>query len=276
MCPPSWERPVISIQSVEPRRSGFTHFVEHWHNPSARFMVGRVWALTNLSITQNINKHRARPVAFWYIYGAGGYGVETMDLLRQMLNAKSEGSIQPAFLADEPTKTDLLGYDVVRFAEAVPRSLVTIAVGEPETRCLLRKKALDADLALASVISPQAFVSDLASVGAGCIIAPFCSIQAGAILAENVAVNTAAIVGHDVFIDCDSGLSSMINLGGATKVGARSYIGMGALVKEGLTIGHSTIVGMGSVVYTDVPDEVVCVGNPARVSRRNTDKKVFK
>ena len=54
----------------------------------------------------------------------------------------------------------------------------------------------------------------------------------------------------------------MINLGGATKVGAGSYIGMGALVKEGLTIGHTTIVGMGSVVYTDVPDEVVCVGTP--------------
>ena len=48
------------------------------------------------------------------------------------------------------------------------------------------------------------------------------------------------------------------------------------MIKERLTIGHSTIVGMGSVVYTDVPDGVVCVGNPARVSRRNTDKKVFK
>ena len=68
----------------------------------------------------------------------------------------------------------------------------------------------------------------------------------------------------------------MTNLGGATTVGARSYIGMGALIMEKLTIGHSTIVGMGSVVYNDVPDEVVCVGNPARVSRRNTDKRVFK
>ena len=215
-------------------------------------------------------------MAFWYIYGAGGYGAETMELLRQMLNARNENGIQPVFLADDPTTTNLLGYSVVPLTETVPNSKVTIAVGEPETRHLLREKALEANLTLASVISPRAFVSDLASVGAGCIIAPFCSIQARATLAENVAVITAAIVGHDVFVDLDCGLSSMTNLGGATKVGARSYIGMGALVKEGLTIGHSTIVGMGSVVYNDVPEEVVCVGNPARVSRRNTDKRVFK
>ena len=85
-------------------------------------------------------------MAFWYIYGAGGYGVETMDLLRQMLNAKSEDNVRPVFLADTPTTTNLPGYDVVPFPEAVPRSPVTIAVGEPETRCLLREKALNAAL----------------------------------------------------------------------------------------------------------------------------------
>ena len=239
-------------------------------------MVRPTWPLPTFQSRNILNRNESKPLAFWYIYGAGGYGVETMDLLRQMLNSKSEDGIQPVFLTDAPTTTNLFGYDVVPLVETVPRSLVTIAVGEPETRRLLREKALDANLTLASVISPQAFVSDLASIGDGCIIAPFCSIQARANLAENVAVNTAAIVGHDVFVDLDCGLSSMINLGGATKVGARSYIGMGALVKEQLTIGHSTIVGMGSVVYNDVPDEVVCVGNPARVSRRNTDKRVFK
>ena len=79
-----------------------------------------------------------------------------------------------------------------------------------------------------------------------------------------------------MFVEKDCCLSSMTNLGGGTRIGSASYIGMGALVKESLTIGHSTIVGMGSVVYTDVPDEVICVGNPARVSKRNTERKVFK
>jgi len=40
-------------------------------------------------------------------------------------------------------------------------------------------------------------------------------------------------------------------------------------------IGDSSIIGMGSVVYKDIPDEVIALGNPARVARKNEDKKVF-
>lgn len=212
----------------------------------------------------------------WYIYGAGGLGVETMDILMQMNAASGRQDIQPVFMVDSPEADEVAGHPVIGFDEAMPGSRVSIAVGEPELRYELRNKALQAGLTLSPVISPSAFISPLADIGDGAIIAPFCSIQARSSIGENVAVNTAAIVGHDVVVETDTVLSSMVNLGGATKVGSRSYVGMGALTKEGLTIGHSTIVGMGSVVYTDVPDEVICVGNPARVSRRNTSKRVFK
>ena len=50
---------------------------------------------------------------------------------------------------------------------------------------------------------------------------------------------------------------------------------MGAQVKQLLTIGKSSIVGMGSVVQRDIPDEVIVLGNPARVLKRNEEKKVF-
>jgi acetyltransferase-like isoleucine patch superfamily enzyme len=43
-----------------------------------------------------------------------------------------------------------------------------------------------------------------------------------------------------------------------------------------MQIGHSSIIGMGSVVHIDIPDEVIALGNPTRVVRRNEDKKVFK
>ena len=51
---------------------------------------------------------------------------------------------------------------------------------------------------------------------------------------------------------------------------------MGVLIKEGTVIGKDAIVGMGSVVYNDIPDDVIAVGNPARPMRKNIDKKVFK
>jgi acetyltransferase-like isoleucine patch superfamily enzyme len=85
-----------------------------------------------------------------------------------------------------------------------------------------------------------------------------------------------SIIGHDVFIGENSVISSMVNMGGACIVGSDSYVGMGALIKEGVKIGSNSIVGMGSVVYNDIPDGVIALGNPARVMRNNENQKVFK
>ena len=40
-------------------------------------------------------------------------------------------------------------------------------------------------------------------------------------------------------------------------------------------IGKSSIIGMGSVLYNDVPDNVIALGNPARVVQKNEKQKVF-
>ncbi|MFT7255973.1 MAG: acetyltransferase-like isoleucine patch superfamily enzyme [Urechidicola sp.] len=59
------------------------------------------------------------------------------------------------------------------------------------------------------------------------------------------------------------------------------WIGDGALVVKGVTIGHNSIVGAYSVVTHDVPDNVIVAGNPARVVRaldtghRTTRQQLF-
>jgi sugar O-acyltransferase (sialic acid O-acetyltransferase NeuD family) len=212
----------------------------------------------------------------WYIYGAGGLGVETMDILQCAIRKGLQLPHRCAFLVDEPTEEAVMGLPVVAFRDHVPGSRVTIAVGEPFARKALLEKLGFFNLVLSSVISPDAFVSDAAEIADGVIVAPHCSIQATSSIGRNVAVNTMSIVGHHVVVEENCVISSMVNLGGAVRVGKCSYLGMGALVKERLQIGHSSIVGMGSVVHSDVPDEVIALGNPARVARRNEDKQVFR
>jgi sugar O-acyltransferase (sialic acid O-acetyltransferase NeuD family) len=218
--------------------------------------------------------HEALP--YWYIYGAGGLGLETIDILEDSMRAGTVPLHRPCFLEDATIRSDFMGYQVHDLSHAVPGSAVTIAVGEPRLRQLLMDKALTAGLALRSLISPRAFVSPMAQIGEGVVIAPLSSIQSRARIARNVAVNTMTIVGHDVCVKDGAVLSSMVNLGGAVEVGEYSYIGMGALVKEGISIGHWSIVSMGSVVFSDIPQAVIAVGNPARVSKRNENRQVFK
>jgi maltose O-acetyltransferase len=49
------------------------------------------------------------------------------------------------------------------------------------------------------------------------------------------------------------------------------WLGGGAIVLPGVSIGANAVVGAGAVVSRDVPAGVVVVGNPARVIRRVTD-----
>lgn len=45
------------------------------------------------------------------------------------------------------------------------------------------------------------------------------------------------------------------------------WLGGGAIVLPGVTIGENTVVGAGSVVTRDLPADVVAAGNPARIVR---------
>lgn len=56
-------------------------------------------------------------------------------------------------------------------------------------------------------------------------------------------------------------------------IGNDVWLGAGATVLPGVTIGHNVVVGAASVVTKDVPDDVIVVGNPARILRSIHDEK---
>lgn len=54
-------------------------------------------------------------------------------------------------------------------------------------------------------------------------------------------------------------------------IGKNVWLGAGAIILPGVTIGDNSIVGAGSVVTKDVPANVIVVGNPAHVQRQITE-----
>src|SRR4051812_20361035 len=55
-------------------------------------------------------------------------------------------------------------------------------------------------------------------------------------------------------------------------IGDGVWLGAGAIVCPGVSIGENTVVGAGSVVTRDLPAGVVAYGNPARVVREIGDR----
>ncbi len=60
-------------------------------------------------------------------------------------------------------------------------------------------------------------------------------------------------------------------------IGRNCWFGAGVIILPGVTVGNNTVIGAGSVVTKDLPDNVVAVGNPCRVLREinEHDKEYF-
>lgn len=59
-----------------------------------------------------------------------------------------------------------------------------------------------------------------------------------------------------------------ISCGEPIHIGNRVWIGAGAIVLAGVTIGDNTVIGAGSVVNKDIPANVVAVGSPCKVIKQ--------
>ena len=83
--------------------------------------------------------------------------------------------------------------------------------------------------------------------------------------------NNVHIVGETVFLPHDGGtliLRSQVpdlELTQPIMVGDNVYIGLRYLIMMGVHIGNNVIIGAGSIVTKDIPDNSVAVGVPAKV-----------
>jgi acetyltransferase-like isoleucine patch superfamily enzyme len=110
-----------------------------------------------------------------------------------------------------------------------------------------------------------------ASIGAKTVLGQECTISAF----QHVSIGRECIVADRVMlIDFDHGVVEVerpIRLQGIYKrdvrVGHNVWIGYGACLLRGVTVGDNAVIGTSTVVTKDVPDNAVVAGVPAKLLR---------
>jgi len=67
--------------------------------------------------------------------------------------------------------------------------------------------------------------------------------------------------------------SGLIDADRSTVIGNDVWIGLGAVIKRGITIGDGAVIAAGAVVVKDVPAYAVVGGNPARIIKYRTSEE---
>ena len=189
------------------------------------------------------------------LIGAGGHAGACIDVIEQ------NGQYQITGLVGMPDELNALhfGYAVIATDNDLPslakvHRYALIAVGQIKThnqRTQLYQKATELGFQFPVIISPTAYVSRNATIGAGSIVMHGAIINAGAKVGSNCIINTRALIEHSVTVADHCHISTGAILNGDVNVGEGSFVGSGSVIREGIVVGQRCVIGMGVFVRSN-------------------------
>jgi UDP-perosamine 4-acetyltransferase len=194
-----------------------------------------------------------------YIIGASGHG----NVIASMIQGKYDTII---FVDQSPKNAQTIHQnDFFARLNEFKSSDIFLGVGKNEHRIKLYEQLLQEGKTPANCIAGNAFIAHDAVIGHGVVISPGAVIGSKAIIGNNTIINTLSSVDHDCVLGNHSQISPGVNLGGGTVVGENCFLGIKSATIPYVSIGNNAVIMAGSVVYQNIPENVMAGGIPARV-----------
>jgi sugar O-acyltransferase (sialic acid O-acetyltransferase NeuD family) len=202
------------------------------------------------------------------IIGAGGFGREVAWLINDINQVKPQWNLV-GFVDDDPELNGqtIAGLPVLgNLAWLAKQQLAVVcAIGNPLVKRKVLQQLADSQNTYPILIHPSVLMSDDVRIGEGTIICAGNILTVNIDLGKHVILNLSCTIGHDAVIKDYCSLMPGIRLSGNTVLEEAVHIGTGSSIIQGITIGRNAVIGMGSVVIKDIPNNSTAVGVPARV-----------
>lgn len=127
----------------------------------------------------------------------------------------------------------------------------------------------------ATVIHPSAQIGRNVSIGLGVAIMAGCIINSNSIIGDFAFMNTKSSAGHDMKMEKYASLAPGVTTGGDVSIGECSAVSIGSIVREKTKIGNHSLVGAGSLLLNDCPDNTLMYGVPAKIIRNRSENEQY-
>ena len=205
------------------------------------------------------------------LFPFGGNARESLISIFAINNVNREWDIS-GFIDDDRSLVgkDSCGVKVIGGREIlrdIPRTYVLALPGNPQNY-LKRKDIIDSlnlgNSRFATIIHPSAIIAVDSKIGYNTIIMPNVVISCGVTIGNHCIVLPNTVVSHDSIVSDYCCIGSNVAISGYVVIGSNCYIGSGTNIRENTHIGKGTLIGLGSNVISNIEENSVVVGNPAK------------
>lgn len=209
----------------------------------------------------------------FYIFGSGNHA----NVVKSELC--SQGNLFKKFIVLEKNeKKDQITLDEISFDDLENLNAI-IGVGDPNLRHTILnnlKKDILNKINWISCISRSAHIQNDVIIGDGVCVLGTTTINTGTNISDHAIINTNCSIDHDCSISKFSNLSPNSTLAGNVRIGERTFIGAGTIIKNNIDVGSNCLIGAGSLVIRDIGSHSHGYGSPFRKTSVRKDQDSFR
>lgn len=203
------------------------------------------------------------------IIGAGGCGREVLQWAKDINEAENrwhiKGFIDDNLNALEGKICSVTVLSKIDEYEICQNDEFVCCIGNSRIRKLVVEKLRKKNATFATIIHPNAIVSDSCILGKGVIIYPYALISDNAVIGEGCIINMYSSVAHDSVLGKYCTISAHCDVTGMCTLGDRVFMGSTSHIVPGSKIGDDVYICAGSTVMSRVRMGAKVLGNPAKI-----------
>ena len=143
-----------------------------------------------------------------------------------------------------------------------------LTMGDMQIRKEIAERLVGLGGVIPTIIHPYSSISRFVRISnQGVIIGNGAELQNDVIVNEGTLIRSGALVGHNTTLGSNVFVGPKALVGAFLAIDDFAFIGQGSILvsRKATRIGSNTLIGAGSIVTKPIEENLVAVGNPARV-----------